>query len=535
MNFELPAITADAHPDFTDARSCSTWLHNLPLINVGPSHGRLLGQLEELNCFEMPPLERSKVLELLREPILFVQDEHAKKFTSKSVPLSKSEREIFNNVLALWEALAQGWQRCLQGLASGALDTARGSAALMCQRALWSLSQRFTEHYKVYQSVPEADWRLLHALYAFAEGCHIADQEVGHPAYKGEMQTTCSETFVQALLSDLANPNEQSPRQQVVAARWIERFARKVGITEDAPPDTGLVPLSVDLETPRGASRRPRQGAGVRYLQVDEVGKTLRKRLSRLRNGDTPEALGLGADVPPMMAVQTLTMLYHHWCEDLHARQSPRRPVQRTTELCTGMAAMHYYVTGQAFKQPGEVKELTQREREEIAMFGRVSARKEDQYIAAQVAAVEHWTMHDESLTGFHLDRPEGAGNTRFLHRQLIAVRPSDAKTFILCSIRWVWLNEAGQLALGAQLLPGAPRGVAVRATGLNAMHDKYIPAMQLPAVAALQSPESLVLPMGWYRPRRVLEVHTDKSTQVLLTAVLERGSDYERCTYEAA
>src|SRR5690348_3678968 len=105
-NFDLPLISPDARPDFTDSDSCAEWLRTLPLINVAPSHGRLLGELEELNCFEMPARERMKTLEIMREPVLFMQTEHAKKITNRAVPLARPEREILINIDALWAAMA---------------------------------------------------------------------------------------------------------------------------------------------------------------------------------------------------------------------------------------------------------------------------------------------------------------------------------------------------------------------------------------------------------------------------------------------
>ena len=36
----------------------------------------------------------------------------------------------------------------------------------------------------------------------------------------------------------------------------------------------------------------------------------------------------------------------------------------------------------------------------------------------------------------------------------------------------------------GTRIIPGVPRGVAIRPTGLNAMAEKYIPALALPAAA---------------------------------------------------
>jgi len=64
-------------------------LQTVPLINVGPAHVRLLGQLEELNAFKLAPAERLKILELMRDPVNFVQKELAKKFASRPAPLAR--------------------------------------------------------------------------------------------------------------------------------------------------------------------------------------------------------------------------------------------------------------------------------------------------------------------------------------------------------------------------------------------------------------------------------------------------------------
>src|SRR3982074_3596059 len=130
-SFEPPSIKPDAAPDFTDSSGCAKWLKSLPLINVGPSHVRLLGQLDELNASTISPAERLKILELLREPVSFVQKEHSKKFSSRPAPLAKPEREILERVDALWDAVSDGYQHCLKALAGGPPAT---NAALVGER-----------------------------------------------------------------------------------------------------------------------------------------------------------------------------------------------------------------------------------------------------------------------------------------------------------------------------------------------------------------------------------------------------------------
>src|SRR5438034_406781 len=225
-SFDPPSIKPNAAPDFTDSSGCAKWLQSLPLISVGPSHVRLLAQLDELNACSIAPAERLKILELLREPVSFVQKEHSKKFSSRPAPLAKPEREILDRVHALWDALSYGYQHCLKAVAGGASAT---SAALIGERVLWCTGQKMIAYYQAYQDVGEREWKLLHSVYAFVEERGVAGGEVAHPTHKGR-QTTCTETYAQVLLIDLANPGKLTPRQIELISLWLERWTPKVSI-----------------------------------------------------------------------------------------------------------------------------------------------------------------------------------------------------------------------------------------------------------------------------------------------------------------
>src|SRR5207302_2726578 len=112
---------------------------------------------------------------------------------------------------------------------------------------------------------------------------------------------------------------------------------------------------------------------------------------------------------------------------------------------------------------------------------------------------------------------------------------PGEAKNFMLGQVRWLMGAENGDLCAGVRLLPGLPQAIAVRATGLNAQNEKYLPALSLSTVPALNTPASLVLPPGWYKPKRVIELMTDPPTRVALPATLDRGPGFDRGGYEAA
>jgi hypothetical protein len=196
------------------------------------------------------------------------------------------------------------------------------------------------------------------------------------------------------------------------------------------------------------------------------------------------------------------------------------------------MAAVHYYVSGRAFRQPDSAQLLNARQRDEIATFGRISTREDEAYGAVHGFQLEHWQLLDESALGLKMMRAAGNPGKRYTHGQLVAVRPGDAKGFMLGQVRWLSQSEEGDLYAGVRLLPGLPAAIAVRATGVNVRDDRFVQAMSLTAVPALSSPPALVLPAGWYRPKRLIEVHIDATVQVELAEALERGSDFERVSY---
>ncbi|MGB7541282.1 MAG: hypothetical protein WBM28_04605 [Burkholderiales bacterium] len=533
LNFNLPAVSADAHPEFTDANGCTQWLQALPLINVGPSHGRLLGQLEELNCCNLPPAERLKILELLRGPVAFLQKEYAKKLSNRPVPLSRQEREIFHNVVALWDAFSHGYQHCLQALADGA-DGLSGSVALVCQRVLWCSGQKMAHHYEVYQDLVEDDWRLLHRVFAFAEERNVADDKVGHRVHKGGGEATCTWSYVHALLLNLANPNELASRQLALLSRWVERWAPNASVVRTPPAsNNGIAPLIVDLASGAGIVRDAAPGDTVRYIHIDDIAKGIRKRVRQLRQGESPAELGLGEEVAPSLAENLLVMVYRQWCEDRQSRVLARRSASGTAQACSGLGAIHHYVTGQQFRQPGEVKELSKGQHEEIATFGRIATRQDDDYSMAHGFSLETWQIKEESLSGLRLERLDPAAVSRLYLNQLLAVRPADAKSYFLGIVRWLSVSPDFEVRAGVRTIPGVPSGVAIRPTGLNTMAEKYAPALMLPAVAALQSPDTLVLPAGWFKPKRVIEIYTDRVYNLMLVAMVERGVDFERVTFE--
>jgi hypothetical protein len=342
--------------------------------------------------------------------------------------------------------------------------------------------------------------------------------------------------YLRALLMGACNPNELGPRQLGFVAYLLERWADKVELAKTPPKDDdGLPPFAVDLESGRGAERSDPQGGELRFLNVRRLAKSLRNRVALLRKGESPARLALGEDCVQPSCEQLLVFLYRQWCQLRPSRSVERTRAVDAVQACTDIAAIHYYAAGRVFRAASDFKQLSARQRDEIETFGRVVSRgdEHEDFNAAREFLLEHWHLEDESMQGLRMLRRAASPGRRMSHGQLIGVRPADAKSFQLGQVRWLTASDEGDLRCGVKLLPGVPQPVAVRSLGVNVGEERYTQAFLLGAVPAVDAPPTLVTATGWYKPKRAIEVASDKPMRVRLLDIVERGTDFERVTYE--
>jgi cyclic-di-GMP-binding protein len=531
---KLPDLSESASPEFSDAASCKAWLENVPLANVAGAQGELIGQLSEFNRFPVAAVQRLAVLEALREAVHFVQIEQSKRFSNRALPMTDPEAAAFEATIGLWEQMRIGYQRCLDA----ALNRDSGMKAqsgLICQRLAVYVGLKMYHHYRGYRQVPAGNWQALHEVYAAAEKLGVEDDGVKDFMNRDIHDTSPAIAYARAVLMGISNPNELGPRQITFIAYLLERWASKLEISAKAVDEgEGVPPLVADLASDECPGRREGTAPGdARYLDTRKLSKSLRNRVALLRKGESPAKLALGEDCVQPACEQLLVYLYRQWCVGKAQRAVERTGAESAAEVCTEIAGIHYYISGRVFRAPTQQSELTQKQREEIATFGHVVTREAEDYSAQQGFVVEQWQLQDESAQGMRLVRRAGDKGKRLAHGQLIGVRPTSGKQFMLGQVRWLMQAEKGDLHAGVKLLPGLPNAISVRPTGLNVQEDSWVPALSLAAVPALDEPVSLIVPSGWYKPRRIVELHMEGNSKAALTKVIERGADFERVAYE--
>jgi len=485
---------------FLDAAGCARWLKTIPLIHAAAAHRQIATRLAALNAVELDAEARLGILETLRQPVVFVQAETARGFTGKPLPLGEAARAAFVGVDTLWDHMVRGYELCLQGLAGNGF----ASVTLALQRALDGAARRMLDHHLAHVKVPPPVYASLHRLYRLAEKLQRAAEKVPDPLFQGADQTTCTRTWVRALLLDFASPRDKRPRQIVLVNRLLERWAPKVVVLSQ-PGELKQPPLYVSLDAADGLSRTPADGA-LRVLDTGGLAVSLGKRIVALRKGMAPDAMGLPDDCVQPGCEALLVGLYRQWCEGDPRRAHVRTDVDTEVEVSLGIGSSHYYLSGQPFVSPDNPPTLDG-----------------EAYRLRRGVNAHPWRLKDESAGGVGLLRPgSSVASVELELDQLMLVRRPQGQP-LLCTVQWMQETADSDVTLGGQLIGVAPVPVAARIDAGAA----WEPALHVPP--CLGKGDSLLLPPGSAAPGGVVEIYTGVIERWRQGALIARGADFER------
>ena len=527
IDFDLPPLDAPTPPAFDTAAKARQWAQNQTLTNPAQIQADLLKQLDLLNRTALPVAERIDILDALKKLFTFVQEESAKRYVGKPLPLLLGEQNAYDGVCALRAAVIAGQLRCV----ADGLDTKHLAVAL--QRALAALAGEAFELLRMREQPGPALWRRLHGLLALAESRGIATQPVDDPLRHGDEPTTPLAAWAEAMLLHAASPFELPQRQFMWMARWARRWAGKLTLSTTPPADLGAVPLAADILGDQPPRSLPCQGEGARLLLTGELRNSIKKRVALLGEGRTPAELQLGDDCTQPGAEQLLKALYQRWCKGGAPRGAERTATDVPGRAIFGIENAHYHLFGGKRLQQAAQTSIAdlRREREEMATFGKVQSERTATDDKPAPPIEDAWLIRDESATGLRLTRPVAAAGGRLAQGLLGAIEPPGGKSFFLGSVRWVMLDGAGQLQAGVQLMPGPAMALTARVPG-----EPWRYAFLLPPLAARNEPSSIVVPSGLFRIDRAIEIKGGGVTrQIVLRKLLERGADFERASYESA
>jgi len=535
---DLPLEPTDdlARPAFKDQASCAKWLHQLQLTNLHQAHSVLRAQIDEFNRYPMYGMERLHTLELLRETVQLVQGEYSKKLISKKLPLSEDELTVFVSIIALWQSMVTGYQRCLQAQLAGDKKLS-DHGAFLTQRCLRYSGLQIFEHLRTGYEFDTKLWHQLHRLFAFAEQAGFHQQAVSDDLHSSEHASSCQTVYAKMLLACHVHPFELTRGQLQLLDRWLTQWRDNLVIEkryliskEDAPP------LAVDLASSQGlqAVQLVEPSSSMRYLSMIALSKLLRVKSILLQQGQLPQQLELGNDCAAPDCTEFLIRLHQLCCEKQPERQSERHVVAQSAALCFSIEGIYAHIAHKPFKQQKRELGADSLSHKQIAAFGRVLSETNRHNIAHLGFALEDWQIENESISGARVLREVNHGE-RIGSYQIVAIKPSDANAFMLGKINWVSVTCSGYLRMGIQYLPGMAQAISIKAKGINAvLSDRAQPALLLSSVALLKSPASLILPRNFFVAEYQANIthHGGEIQTVKMGFSVDKGVDFERVSF---
>ncbi|MCE9568456.1 MAG: hypothetical protein K8R10_00335 [Rhodocyclales bacterium] len=497
MKFDLPATGSEQSPAFLDAIDCKNWLVRVPLANAAQAQPILLRQLNLLHRYALPPVARFAILEVLRGPVSDMQENAARNFAGKPLPLATLEQAALERTLSVWHMLALGYLRCFAALCESEDNRASATPALLAQRTLSVFADWQVDLCRGEQ-LPDADyWKKLHQIFAAAETLGIAAHAVSDPVRHGGAQTSALAAYAECNLLSTASPYELPARHLAWVARWARRWGAKISLLEAPPED--------------------------------------------IRNRAVPLwVVQLGGDVTQPAAGQLLQRVLQRWCAGGAPRRHERHAARGACSLVVGFEAAHCQLYGrQAFRAPSRDDSTLRREREEFETFGgrRHSSEAADTHDESRVEnwqVMDDWYLLNESAAGLRIGRPLRSG-VRIGAGLLVAVKVEGSQRFALASVRWALRGAKDSLVAGIQMFPGEPRPAAIRIVDPGEKAAAWQQGFLLPEIPALREPASLVLPAGTFKLDRSVEIMVDQQAQVLkLFRILDHGVEFERCNMHA-
>jgi hypothetical protein len=292
----------------------------------------------------------------------------------------------------------------------------------------------------------------------------------------------------------------------------------------------------VDLSSTRGLQpvKQVAHSSSMRYLAMVPLSKLLRVKTILLQQGQTPRQANLCDHSSSHDCIEFLSLLHQCWCDDLNIRHTERRPVAKQTQLCYKPESIYAHLSGKPFKQPARDIARDSASLHRAEAFDKALQDAQNKELLEMGYPLETWQLDNESVMGARLTRQDTFGG-RLNYNQLVGLRPSDADIFILGVTAWANVSRAGQLQIGVRYLPGVAKAVSIRATGVNlSVSDRYLPAFLLQAVAALNSPASLIIPRDYFQAGRVIAIlhQSGEAENVKMVLSVGRGVDYERVSF---
>jgi hypothetical protein len=499
LNLDVPPRKAPTKDSlYASPKRIEEWLGTLPMANVGEAGRQLLQALMEVNRLQLPPLQRYRIVEMLRVPARSIGETLEGHYIDVGLPLEEKKRHLVSLAFAFQDAMAAGYELVLLDL-----QQEKGVTAVRHKSAMGTSVHRAVHHlghilflaYQVYYPYPAGVWRRVHQLFRFARARGLDKRGVDDAQRK--MKSSATDVYKQILLLSLCSPYRLRQHDLARIYRALEEWAGLCDLTG--------IEAEAQLSNPQGKFGIPLDGdAGPQPLalvpgrsgtdQLDCILDTaalahaMRRQYACMTADDgrelpPPSSLPEGIDRELMCQVMTSWRM-------LVDREFRRRTSDAEVDLTVGVCSV--------FCRAGNPSDLDAARKSTTVEIGTGTvAAWTGQLVEQNDEGIYRCRLADESERGCRLRWPTDA-HSKARVGELLGIRRLEEDKGLLWSIgvvRWMRNETGGSLQVGVELLAPLAKGLPVRLCDAEGKCGDYQYGLLLPPLDSAHWFETLLLP----------------------------------------
>lgn len=507
----------------TTASGLASWLRSLPKASTGDYSRQLYQALSELSTLQITPDLRMQLLELLRPEVALLTAQLEKSHLINNSVLSSRANQVADLCQSLQQHLNRGYRQIVAELK----NKRSGQLAQAIQRSLQGLFTTLGRAYLTYRNMPTGLWFEIHQMYLIAAHHKLQRQSIQDPLLN--IEQTLEQAYCCTLLLGCSPANQLHQSDIKILVDALPAWGELVHLQPINAEDS-LFATALNTDTPP-FYRSLLQSNG----QTNLLGFNTKQLIESMH-----EALKLrekGTREHPLFGPQFSSLLLQHlayaW-DDIVKRSFPRMACDESIELCIGMSAVHFQLSGgllfeQTMNQPlrKETLELVIPETDSAPQDGwtqAVDGFQEDDNTAKEHDQIEYMSPEDlarleeEKAQQLEAERerlaakfpvlstrivnltPEGYclewqknGLPNLRVGDIMALRKDAVHSWSVAIIRWMRQNPEGGVYIGVEILAHRVEPCGTQLLRSGKVASDYLRALHIPTVDATSQPAQLI------------------------------------------
>lgn len=471
------------------------WLGGLRYLSPQDEAPQVLGALVSLNRWELGDEARQNLVLLYQPVVQKLIKSLIATLPENGTPQTQDHRRAATLAQELSLELSVAWKLVFLGIEQRLFAFVSGKARQNALgQLLVALSDLICTSFRIYTSPPAHSWHELHQVFYELYGSASQDAIKGllenHPAM---LETA----YKRALLLALADPFRFTRAEMEAMLAYLNQYGAlaQVAAARNANKTTFLINADADNPCCQTVDSKMTNALS---LNTQALGKHLNRLARKLKQGESPEKLELPAAFNQIHAFSLVERLYQSWCGDKQRgfKRYPAAPRSFVEAVC-GVDEIH-------------------------KLFGMADGNP-----ASHAVASAQWRVINDSASGVSI-----AAQVRDVPQirlgDPVALRFAGSADWTLGVIRW------GKIATGLMVEAGVEKlAPSLSAAIIRVSQNKPVStaeqALLVPANAALQISESLLLPCGLYAPDREADIwHNGQSRKIILRGLVEQSPVFD-------